>query len=119
MRGFTVSYGTYKAAFVIPPGASSVLGEDGWEFESSGRLSPQLVEAIAVKFGLIKSHTYSGIIAYCGPSLKMSVILDNLGQIEHLSLQIHAEDVEKIRADLLDIAQGSADVLAPSLKTGT
>jgi hypothetical protein len=119
MRGPTVSNGTYKAAFVIPPGTFSMLGDDGWEFEASGRLSPQLVEAIAAMFDLIKAHAYSGIVVYSGPSLKMSVVLDDSGEIEHLSLQIYAGDVEKVQADLLAITQDRADVFVPSLKSET
>lgn len=106
----------YKTAFVIPIGTSKVLEDDGWEFEGNGRLSPKLVDSIAAKFGLIKAHTYSGIVVYSGSSLKMSVVLDDSGEIEHLSIQIFTGDVENVQADLLAITRDLADVFVPSLR---
>lgn len=116
MKVPTVNNEVYKATFVIPIGTSKVLEDDGWKFEGNGRLRPQLVDSIAARFGLIKTHTYLGIIAYSSLSLKMSVVLDDSGEIEHLYIQIFTGDVENVQADLLAITRDLADVFVPSLR---
>ncbi|MBI6646964.1 hypothetical protein YA0745_29045, partial [Pseudomonas synxantha] len=51
----------YQAAFVIPVGANKTLGEDGWEFESSERISRDLEAYFARTLELDFVKEYSGI----------------------------------------------------------
>ncbi len=83
--------GRYKAAFVIPIGTMKVLGEDGWEFEGSGRISSRvkdcLLEALKLKF----SETYLRIDKYVGSNIQMSVVRDVNDQMQSISFQMHGD----------------------------
>jgi hypothetical protein len=59
----------YTAAFLIPIGANKVLGEDGWEFESSQRLSKDIAEHLIAELKLDFVEMYSGIKRYVGTLL--------------------------------------------------
>lgn len=83
--------GKYKAAFIIPAGAEKVLGEDGWEFESSSRLSlgvkEHLIDALELKF----QESYLGIDSYIEGNVKMSVFYDDESQIESIHFQLYED----------------------------
>ncbi|MBI6583549.1 hypothetical protein YA0851_24705, partial [Pseudomonas synxantha] len=66
----------YQAAFVIPVGANKTLGEDGWEFESSERISRDLEAYFARTLELDFVKEYSGIKEYAGARFKMLIIFD-------------------------------------------
>ncbi|MEX5540953.1 hypothetical protein VRC24_11560 [Pseudomonas poae] len=78
----------YKAAFIFPIGATKILGEDGWEFESSERLSKNisnyLIETLKLKF----LEEYSGIKKYEGEDIRMSILLDDTQEIESIYFQL-------------------------------
>jgi hypothetical protein len=65
----------YTAAFIIPIGACKNLGEDGWEFESSDRLSNEVAGHLIAALGLNFVETYSGIKRYVGENIGMSLFL--------------------------------------------
>lgn len=64
----------YKAEFIVPIRASRILGEDGWEFESSERLSKNLcnhlIENLRVKF----IEEYCDIIKYAGEGIRIKPV---------------------------------------------
>lgn len=74
----------YQAAFVIPIGANKVLGEDGWEFKSSERLSKKLGQYLVEVLNLEFVETYSGIRRYAGDHIKMSIVFDGDNEIESI-----------------------------------
>ncbi|MFG0541604.1 ParB N-terminal domain-containing protein [Pseudomonas sp. YQ_5] len=81
----------YKAAFIVPIRASRILGEDGWEFESSERLSKNfcnhLIENLRVKF----IEEYCDINKYAGEGIRMSLLLDDNQEVEVIYLQLSVE----------------------------
>jgi len=78
----------YQAAFIIPIGANKVLGEDGWEFKSSERLSKKLGEYLVEVLNLEFVETYSGIRRYAGDHIKMSIVCDDDNEVESIYFQI-------------------------------
>ncbi|WP_448093801.1 hypothetical protein [Pseudomonas lini] len=78
----------YQAAFIVPIGASKVLGEDGWEFKSSKRLSKQLGEYLVEVLNLEFVEAYSGIRRYAGDHIKMSIVFDGYNEVESIYFQI-------------------------------
>ena len=84
--------GRYQAAFIIPVGANKVLSEDGWEFESSGRLSEEIRNDLIQVLGLNFLESYLGIDVYSNDDIKMSIINDDLGLTESISLQLYGND---------------------------
>ncbi|PFG21462.1 hypothetical protein ATH90_0136 [Pseudomonas lurida] len=84
----------YQAAFIIPIGASKVLGEDGWEFKSSKRLSKQLGEYLVELLDLEFLDAYSGIVRYAGDDIKMSIFLDDCNEVENIYFQFYDESIK-------------------------
>ena len=83
--------GKYQAAFIVPIGANKVLGEDGWEFESSGRLSPEIKDYLIESLKLSFFESYLEIESYVGGSIKMSVIFDDQNEIESIHFQLYED----------------------------
>ena len=81
--------GKYKVAFIIPVGANKILGEDGWEFQTSNRLSGDIKEFLVDTLKLEFSESYLGVDVYLNENMKMSVIRDDQGQIESISFQLY------------------------------
>lgn len=105
---------TYKAAFIVPIGASKILGEDGWEFESSLRLSKKmgddLIETLKLKF----LEEYSGIKKYAGEGIGMSMMLDDKQEVEIIYFQLSdgaLASLSKIR-QCIDVSS-EAEVFVP------
>lgn len=86
--------GRYKAAFIIPIHAEKVLDEDGWNFASPARLSPEIkdyfVQALNFKF----VDSYSNIERYLTGNMQMSVILDDQNQIELINFQVYDDSLQ-------------------------
>ncbi len=78
----------YKAAFVVPIGATKILGEDGWEFESAERLSKNIGNYLigTLKLNFLEEH--SGIKKYAGEDIRMSILLDDTQEIESIYFQL-------------------------------
>lgn len=78
----------YKAAFIIPVGTKKILGEDGWEFETSIRLSTELraflIDALNLKF----LESCSDSVSYVNESIKMSIMYDRDKLIEFVYFQL-------------------------------
>jgi len=81
--------GKYKAAFIVPVGAKKVLGEDGWEFESSVRLSEEIKDYLIQSLRLSFLESYLGIESYVDGDIKMSVIFDDQKEIENIHFQLY------------------------------
>lgn len=95
--------GKYQAAFIVPIGVNKVLGEDGWEFESSGRLPNEIKDYLieSLKLGFLES--YLGIESYVDDDIKMSVIFDDQNKIESIHFQLYGDSL----TILSEICQGS------------
>ena len=95
--------GKYQAAFIVPVGANKVLGEDGWEFESSDRLSEEIKDYLIRSLKLNFFENYLGIESYVDDDVKMSVIFDDHNEIESIHFQLY-DDALTI---LSEVCQGS------------
>lgn len=93
----------YQAAFIVPAGANKVLGEDGWEFESSVRLSEEIKGYLVQSLRLSFLEGYLGIESYVDGDIKMSVILDDQNKIESINFQLY----EDALAILTEVCQDS------------
>jgi len=83
--------GKYQAAFIVPVGANKVLGEDGWEFESSGRLSEEIKDYLIRLLKLSFLESYLGIESYVDGDVKMLVIFDDHNEIESIHFQLYGD----------------------------
>lgn len=81
----------YQAAFIVPVGANKVLGEDGWEFESSARLSEEIKDYLVQSLRLSFLESYLGIESYVDGDIKMSVIFDDQNKIESINFQLYED----------------------------
>lgn len=92
----------YMAAFLIPIGVDKVLGEDGWEFESSQRLSKDIAEHLiaALKFDFIEM--YSGIKKYVSDDIGMSIFFDDDNEVENFYFQVSEDSLKA----LAEVCQG-------------
>ena len=81
--------GKYQAAFIVPVGANKVLGDDGWEFESSVRLSGEIKDYLIQSLRLSFLESYLGIESYVDGDIKMSVIFDDQNEIESIHFQLY------------------------------
>jgi len=95
--------GKYQAAFIVPVGANKVLGEDGWEFESSGRLSLKIKDYLVESLKLCFLESYLGIESYVDGNMKMSIIFDAQNEIESIHFQLYDDGL----AVLSEVCQGS------------
>jgi hypothetical protein len=101
--------GKYKAAFIIPIGTNKILGENGWEFETSNRLKEEvkefLIDALRLKF----LESYLQIDCYINENIKMSISYDDQKQIESIYFQTY-NDTLTVLSDLF-LAGGSVSNL--------
>ena len=79
------------------------LGEDGWEFESSDRLSLEVKDYLVESLKLSFLESYLGIESYVNDNIKMSIIFDDQNEIE----SIHFQLFEDALAVLSEVCQGS------------
>lgn len=85
--------GKYQSAFIIPIGANKVLGDDGWEFESSVRLSKEIKDYLIQSLRLRFLESYLGIESYVDGDIKMSIIFDDRNEIESIYLQLYGDSL--------------------------
>lgn len=110
--------GRYQAAFIIPIGASKVLGRDGWEFEGSGRLSKDIEEYLIRALNVSFVKEYSGIKEYVGSHLKMLVVFDVESKIENIFFQVFSDDFGVLSHACLDETVSSkAELFIPGAKS--
>ena len=102
--------GVYTAIFLIPNSVDRILGEDGWEFISNKRLSENLVVLLVNQFALTEDESYLGVTVYLGDHMKFSVIRDDAGLIEQISIQVHrgssvdiAKEINELRLDCVEL----------------
>ena len=79
----------YKAAFIVPLGATKTLCEDGWEFESTKTISTEIKLYLVEKLGLCFVENYLGIDCCSNNDIKMSVVNNDLNQIESIHFQLY------------------------------
>ena len=99
--------GKYQAAFIVPIGANKVLGEDGWEFESTGRLSEEIKDYLIESLRLSFLERYLGIESYVDGDIKMSVIFDENNEIENIYFQLY-EDTLTVLSEVCQDSRVSA-----------
>ncbi|WP_024679773.1 hypothetical protein [Pseudomonas syringae] len=78
----------YRAVFVIPVGASKVLGDYGWEFNSLERLPESIGEYLVKCLGLKFEEEYAGIKKYTDGQINMSIFLDDNNEVESVYLKV-------------------------------
>ncbi|WP_155920473.1 hypothetical protein [Methylobacter luteus] len=87
----------YKAAFIIPVDTQKTLGEDGWEFETSKRLSSELsvflADALNLRF--LESYADSGI--YMNDNIKMTITYDPNKLIEFVYFQLVGDALSTLK----------------------
>lgn len=88
--------GKYEAAFLLPLGANKVLRDDGWNFETSDRISRDLIEILQEKWGFKFLESYLGIDSYVNDGMKMSVIFDD-DKVEQISFQLYNGSLDVFR----------------------
>lgn len=81
--------GRYQAAFLVPIGTKKFLGEYGWEFESSDRLSAELKDYLIDSLKLSYLESYLGVESYVGSNMKMTVVFDDENKIESIYFQLY------------------------------
>lgn len=86
----------YTAAFLIPIGANKILGGDGWEFESSQRLSKDIAEHLIAELKLDFVEMYSGIKRYVGNSISMYIFLDDDNEVENIYFQVSGNSLKAL-----------------------
>jgi hypothetical protein len=86
----------YLAAFLVPIGANKVLGEDGWEFESSQRLPEDVAELLIAELKLDFVEMYSGIKKYVGDNISMSIFLDDDNEMENIYFQVFGNSLKAL-----------------------
>lgn len=104
----------YKAAFIVPIGASRILGEDGWEFESSARLSKNIGDDLIETLRLTFLEEYSGIRKYAGEGIGMSIMFDDNQEVEMIYFQLSGgalASLSEIR-QCIDVSSG-AEIFVP------
>ena len=99
--------GKYKAAFILPIGTKKVLGENGWEFETSNRLSLQIKEHLIDVLKLKFLESYLQIYCFMSEDIKMSVSYDDKNEIENIYFQVYNDKLTML-TDLF-IASGIAN----------
>ncbi|WP_310887577.1 hypothetical protein [Pseudomonas syringae] len=72
---------------MIPIGASKVLGDDGWEFDSVERLPDSIGECLAERLNLEFMEEYTGIRKYTGNQISVSIIFDSADEVESIYFQ--------------------------------
>ncbi|MEQ4283255.1 hypothetical protein [Pseudomonas syringae] len=79
---------SYQAVFIVPTGASKVLGEDGWEFNSPERLLEGIGEYLVRYLDLKFEEGYAGINRYSNGRTNMSIFLDDNDKVESVYFQV-------------------------------
>ncbi|MCF5745878.1 hypothetical protein [Pseudomonas tremae] len=77
----------YQAAFIIPIGASKVLSDDGWEFDSFERLPESTGGYLAERLNLEFMEEYTGIRRYVSNQINMSIFFDSANEVENIYFQ--------------------------------
>ncbi|MFP3925101.1 hypothetical protein [Pseudomonas sp. W5-36] len=86
----------YIAAFLVPIGAVKLLREDGWEFESSQRLSKDIAEHLIEELKLDFVEMYLGIKRYVGNAISMSIFLDDDNEVENIYFQVFGHSLKAL-----------------------
>ena len=104
----------YKAAFIVPIGASRILGEDGWEFESSARLSKNIGDDLMETLRLTFLKEYSGIRKYASEGIVMSIIFDDNQDVEIIYFQLSGGALASLPeiCQCVDVSSG-AEIFVP------
>ncbi|MDZ4150440.1 hypothetical protein [Methylicorpusculum sp.] len=99
--------GKYKAAFILPVDTKKMLGENGWEFNSSNRLSLQIKDLLIDVLKLKFLENYLQIYCFINEDIKMSVFYDDKNEIESIYFQVYNDRLTTL-TDLF-IASGIAN----------
>ncbi len=102
----------YKAVFLIPASAKKIFDDTGWAFETKNRLRVTVLDALKQAFLLQFAERYLGIEAYVGDGVKVNVIYDEEGLIEHISIQLWERTAKELKEALHEF--GDVDIFIPS-----
>ena len=104
----------YKAAFIIPVDALKTLGENGWEFETSKRISIALSTYLIGELNLRCLEKHSDFDSYISDSVKMTIIYDDDKLIESIYFQLIGDSLPKLKALLRDSRLENFELFIPS-----
>ncbi|WP_024684465.1 hypothetical protein [Pseudomonas syringae] len=79
---------SYQAVFIVSTGASKVLGEDGWEFNSPERLPEGIGEYLVRYLDLKFEEEYAGIKRYSNGRTNNSIFIDDNDKVESVYFQV-------------------------------
>ncbi|MBT9096810.1 hypothetical protein KFZ76_03670 [Methylovulum psychrotolerans] len=103
----------YKAAFIIPVGAKKTLDEDGWEFETSKRLSAELSVFLVDALNLRFLESYCDSDTYTNDSIKMTVIYDHDKLIEFVYFQLIGNGLITLKTVFSGDILGNSELFIP------
>ncbi|AAY38760.1 hypothetical protein Psyr_3729 [Pseudomonas syringae pv. syringae B728a] len=102
---------SYQAVFIVPTGASKVLGDYGWEFNSLERLPESIGEYLVGCLGLKFEEEYAGIKKYTNGQINMSIFLDDNNEVE----SIYFQAFESFLAEIYKACQNEAVFSGPEI----
>lgn len=105
---------SYKSAFLIPRFAKKILEETGWIFETKDRICPEALEILKRTFSLEHEKSYLDIESYIGDGIKVNVIYDDEGLIEHISIQLWKRSTKELIMAFDGSDLNSIDIFIPS-----
>lgn len=103
----------YKAAFLIPVTAKKVLNSSGWLFDTDIRIRPEVFNSLKQAFMLEKKEEYEGIVKYIGDGIKVNLINDKNGLIEHIYIQLITKTAEELNAFLQKEGDNDIELFIP------
>jgi len=90
-------------AYIIPKGATKVLGEEGWEFVSPHLVPVQIVRQLASLLGLKLTKSFVGIDTYANEETTMSVVCDLADSVEFVDLNLAEGALTTLRKTLASL----------------
>lgn len=106
--------GKYKAAFFIVRGTKKFLGQHGWEFDSSDRISESVRSFLTGDLCLKYAGTKLGISYYENDNYQASLLLDENHKIENIYIQVYSGKM-KLLQDQFGVSElsGAVELFIP------
>lgn len=107
-------------AYIIPKGATKVMGEEGWEFVSPHLIPVQIVRQIASLLGLKLTKSFVGIDTYVNEDTTMSVVCDLADSVEFVDLNLAESALAALKNALAELTGWiDAELFIPDVSSAT
>lgn len=103
----------YVAAFLLPSPVKKILTDFGWEFESPEHLPEQTIEALRSALGVRHTETYLGMDVWETDGVKATIVRDESGSIEEVSVQLYSRKPDDLRLALHAAGLDNIEVFVP------